>query len=280
MSTLARSTTPGRPAARLATALAALAALLVLASPAAARPVAAGKPPARIVAQIPSLPFVAGNQAPGTFVATAGADRELFVALIVQRGRLAVYLCDGNRVSEWFGGRLSEGRFDLRTKKRTRIVGQIGEGAITGSVTLAGKEALPYAARRAQAEEGLFLGRDTRFRGAYKYRWIRIGDSVRGSSAEDAGGIKGSVAVTQPALPPTTTPTGPGSGGGGGGGGTGTQPVPTLSCEEIFNEMSRINFELSQVRKKVKQTLWDASRIALMLEQLAKLGTQYFSMDC
>jgi hypothetical protein len=260
--------------------LTALAALLVLASPAAARPVPAGKPPARIVAQIPSLPFIAGNQAPGTFVATVGDDRQLFAALIVQRGRLAVYLCDGKRVSEWFGGRVSGGRFDLRTKKRTRITGQLSGATITGGVTLRGQGTLPYVARRAVGEEGLFLGKDTRFRGKYKYRWIRIGDSVRGSSTGDAGGVKGSVAVTEPVLPPTTSPSGPGSGTGGGGGGTGTEPVPVLSCDEIFSEMSRLNRALSDIRKKTKQTLWDASRIALILEQLAKLGSQFFNQNC
>jgi hypothetical protein len=176
------------------------------AAPAAPRPAAvnATKPDPRLVAQIPSTPGPGASHAPGTHVGATASGTG--VAFIVGDDEVIVYLCDGDRASDWFGGALRDGGFDLRSEGGTHITGRIGAGAVGGTVSLAGRADEVYAAIPAAeaAPTGLFVFDDPTQDGLTA-RWIVSADGIRGVSVSTPAGGAGTTAGSAPA-PRASTP--------------------------------------------------------------------------
>ena len=114
---------------------------------------------------------------------------------------------------------------------------------------------------RPTGEWGLYLGRDTRLKGGYKYRWIRIGDSVRGLSEDGGGSIKEGVAITEPTFTGTTS-TGT-SGTTGTGSGIVALGYGDYTCGELQTEYTRLAGELAKLDKQVP-TKWNLARKSLI----------------
>jgi hypothetical protein len=200
-------------------------------------------------------------------VGTAGPKRDLFVAFVVRKRTLVVYLCDGKKISEWFGGTLSGGRFDLLTKKRTRITGRVTRKGVRGSLKLARQRKVSYGARRATGLSGLYIGRDTRVRGKYTYRWIVFADSLRGSSEDGGGQLTQEAAISEPGLTTSTGESAPAEE---------PAPEPQLTCDEIRAERDRLATQRNNLQAKSKKTKWDEARIALLQSQIDDLAEELF----
>src|SRR6185436_10200406 len=95
---------------KLFVALLFLSAILLSACQGAAAPASTGRTDFRtLLADVPA-PLSEGKQAEQTFI-----------ALVVNDGLAAVYICDGEDVSEWLGGAASGDRLDLTSDKGTHL---------------------------------------------------------------------------------------------------------------------------------------------------------------
>lgn len=94
-------------------------------------------------------------QAAGTYVGALG-DSNILIGLVVQDGIAGVYLCDGQDISEWFGGKAATDQLDLTSPKQTHLTATLG-ATITGQVTLADGRTLDFTAQPAvEGKTGLF----------------------------------------------------------------------------------------------------------------------------
>ena len=162
----------------------------------------ASEVPKDIVAQIPGRPLFEQPQAPGTYVGSAGPERDPAVAFVVQDDRVVVYVCDG-KDADWFAGAVDDGRFALESEKGTRVRGTVTARSATGTVVFAGGQELKYAATPPATDRprtGLFAFDDPTAEGS-KARWIVTRDGARGLSLSATGTGTSSLSITR-------TPTG------------------------------------------------------------------------
>ena len=177
-----------------------------LASPAAtsARPAPAAGP---------TTPLVMGGQALVTGARTylgAVPGTGALIAIVTQGTRARGYLCDGIpgravTLADWFIGPVRGGTLDaVSSQHHVRLAARLGRHAVTGTITLPGGRALPFAAALASGggRAGLYEATG-QLRGlAYLSGGVVLPDgSMRGATEYPSGPIKG--------RPGTYYPTGP-----------------------------------------------------------------------
>src|SRR5690349_15076815 len=140
--------------------------------------------PGALLAKIPSPFDAARRQAAGTYVGSALGDRAApYLGLVVEHGKVAIYICDGKRLSEWFGGNVSHGRIDVVSALGARLVGVVTRSEFRGTPTLRAGSPIGYAARpAARVRGGLFRSKDRRG----VTGWILLPAGLRG--ATESGG--------------------------------------------------------------------------------------------
>ena len=149
------------------------------------------EPPADIVAAIPGRPLFSEDQAPGTYVGATGRDGRHSVALVVQHDVAVVYVCDGEKLADWFAGPVEGGKFDLRSDAGTRIRGTAVREGVVGSIQMDEGEEVAYAAvppSKRRPRTGLFVFDDPDAPG-YTARWIVTDHGVRGLSSQASGPV-------------------------------------------------------------------------------------------
>ena len=147
-------------------------------------PVAASAPAKNIVAQIPPWFDARKPQAPGTYVGAADNKKHNpYVAVVVQEDDVVVYVCDGKKIGDWFGGEVEDGRFNLESELGTAISGNVAGDKITGTVALPDGAELRYTADKAvKGKTGLGIGPSVN-EGADR-RWIATRFGLRGIDQE------------------------------------------------------------------------------------------------
>jgi hypothetical protein len=98
----------------------------------------------------------------GSFVGEA-PDAEAFVAIVAaspeEEGNerdVRVYLCDGERVTEWFTGTAEGNELDLTSEGGARLEGNLSTEASTGTIILGDDTTLTYTADLARGVAGLY----------------------------------------------------------------------------------------------------------------------------
>ena len=160
-------------------------------------PSAATDPPPAIVEQIPGRPLFSGPQAPGTFVGAAGNERGPAVAFIAQGDDVVVYLCDGEKLGEWFAGPVEDDSFAIESESGTTVTGSIEDDEVTGTLSLPGSAEMAFAALPAEGSEahtGLFAFEDPT--PGFTARWIVTPFGIRGLSTSTSGAVKNNVSLS------------------------------------------------------------------------------------
>ena len=242
------------------------AAILALAPTATAASERASKPSSTIVRAIPQLPFRSAAQA-GTYVGTLGAQAQTFVAIVVRGGRAAIYVCNGRR-SDWFGATVRSGRIDVRSRRGTRLTGTIRPEGFSGTAAALGRSGRLLAIP-ARNGAGVYAGRDTRLRGRYVYRWIRIGDSVRGVSDDGSGSFKQGAAISEPGFTGTSAGTTTDTGGG-----STAQPLSDLTCDELGSAFFNLAVDRAKITSKARKSAWDTARLSLIEKQQQAIANE------
>jgi hypothetical protein len=98
----------------------------------------------------------------GSFVGEA-PDAEAFVAIVAaspeEEGNerdVRAYLCDGERLTEWFTGEAEGNELDLTSEGGARLEGNLSTEASTGTITLEDDRTLTYTADLARGVAGLY----------------------------------------------------------------------------------------------------------------------------
>lgn len=149
-----------------------------------ARFTAATAPSPSLLESLPSgLP---GEEAAAknTFVGLAGEASNIGVAFVRHGDEVAVYLCDGQGISDWFAGRLDGDRLRLQSREGTRLDATLAGSVVSGTITVNGGRPIAFTAPPAEVgKTGILVRRQPEG----SHRWILTNDAVYGAF-EDSGG--------------------------------------------------------------------------------------------
>lgn len=149
-----------------------------------------------------------------TFVGLAGEGSKVGVALVRRGDEVAVYLCDGQGISDWFAGRLDGDRLRLQSGEGTKLDATLAGSGFSGTIAVNGGQPVTFTAPPAlPGETGIAVRRLP----DRSLRWILTPDGVYGA-IEDSGGK--TVATT------SSTGTSSGTSGSGTSGGSTPPPQP------------------------------------------------------
>ncbi|HEV3400998.1 MAG TPA: hypothetical protein VG078_04170 [Acidimicrobiales bacterium] len=178
-----------------------------------ARFTAATAPSPTLVESLPSGFPGEESAVKDTFVGLAGEATKIGVALVRRGDEVAVYLCDGQGVSDWFAGNLDGERLRLQSAEGTTLDASLADGGFSGTVAVHGGPPTAFTAPPALPGE---TGISVRRLPAGSLRWILTQEGIYGA-IEDSGGKTVS----------TTSSTGTSSGTSGSGtSGSSTAPPP------------------------------------------------------
>ncbi|TCC48766.1 hypothetical protein E0H75_19530 [Kribbella capetownensis] len=125
------------------------------------------------------------------------ANREASLAIAVKGGRAAAYVCDGRRVEAWLTGTRTGDALALRSRAGDRVVGTLGNGQVTGTVTVHGRT-LRFTISKADPPAGLYRAKTS----ANTIGWIVLADGSQVGIDND-----GTPAPAPPLDPSTGTST-------------------------------------------------------------------------
>jgi hypothetical protein len=120
----------------------------------------------------------------GTWVARV-EDSDAYVAVVVGKGDgdrrrpAAVYVCDGAQLAEWFSGSTRRARLYLSSETGSAVVARITKPKVTGTVTLGDGTRLPFEARRAKGDAGLYRAEKTVGAAEYLGGWVVLADGTQ-----------------------------------------------------------------------------------------------------
>ncbi len=141
-----------------------------------------------IIERIPS-PFTTDPQVRDTYLgAVDGSDA--YIAVVVADGRAVAFVCDGEQLWAWLTGTVTPpvasltpdtaGKLELSGPDGGRLTGELRDGAVTGTVTLAGVDGGAFTARPAAADEGVYRAAVTKDGQPWTLGWILRADGMRG----------------------------------------------------------------------------------------------------
>jgi hypothetical protein len=134
-----------------------------------------------------TLPDLGNGQtaaAPNTFVGQI-AGTNLLIAVVVGPQEALAYVCDGVGVHAWLRGPIQGSTLTLagtaRSAKGDQIAAQVQGDALSGTLTLHDRPALPFTANRAvDGQSGLFLSAVRRGDSEGILALIRVAENERG----------------------------------------------------------------------------------------------------
>lgn len=86
---------------------------------------------------------------------------EAFVAVVTSpENNVLAYVCDNERIAEWFLGSVEDGSLDLASNSGARLRAEFTPGEARGTLTLDGEE-FPFTAEPVEGESGLYRATKT-----------------------------------------------------------------------------------------------------------------------
>ena len=159
--------------------------LLSVAASAAVRPLSATIPGLDDI----STPANRELRQRGVFVGEV-AGTNAFIAIKRRGDEVVVYVCDGQKVFQWFSGKIVDGKATLEADNGMRVIARFGPGRVNGTVALVNGAVKNFVARPADGEPaGLFREeRDPPGRLTTPHGWIILPDGrVRGDTRDLKG---------------------------------------------------------------------------------------------
>ena len=189
--------------------------------------------PRSIVGELPSYDH--GEQLEGTFVG-ASSDAGPYVATVLQGDETLAYVCDGDRLGDWFGGTVDGDRITAASDKGTSLEGSRQNGRLEGTVRLRDGGEHSFTLERPEGEfAGLY--RNNGVDGAFAGTIVLPDGSRRGLLESKTLTISQSSGSTEPVVGDAATE------------GTTT----TVGTTFVFSKLMRTNYtNCDQVRADMK----------------------------
>ena len=172
---------------------------LVGGRPAAPQPIAAaaaaGTPTANAAA---SAPAPAPPPVQGVFAGRT-SDGAIPVAIAVNGGKAAAYLCDGHSVEAWLQGTVTGATMTLSGHGGAGLTGHVDGDALFGSLNAAGHPAVPFSAAVSKPPAGVFQYRKEVNGLATRVGWVVLPDGSEAGIVDS-----GSTRSPAPRLDPAT----------------------------------------------------------------------------
>jgi hypothetical protein len=106
-------------------------------------------------------PTNAEQAAPGATFVAATQNREALVAIVTSGDKTLAYVCDGEKVAEWYRGRAVAGAVNLTsTGGASKLEAKLDGGVWDGVITLEGDRRWTFRASSAAAPAGLYRSDD------------------------------------------------------------------------------------------------------------------------
>jgi hypothetical protein len=145
--------------------------------------------------------WLTGSQAApanGNFVSelaspdASGAGATVFVAVVTSQDQAIAYICDGEKLAEWFRGPVqSGGLFEARsTSKNAQITAQINGRSVVGAITLEGGRVLPFRVKPADGLAGLYRSDDTIDAQRFLGGWVVLPDGQQRGAVIGGGSTR------------------------------------------------------------------------------------------
>jgi hypothetical protein len=118
-----------------------------------------------------------------------------FIAVVVQNSVAVVYICDGDQISEWFGGSVSKDQLDFTSAKGTHLTASAAADSVSGTLALAGGQPLAFVAQPAvEGQTGLFRFKGDQDKVTYTTGWIVTQTGARGET-NSANGVQNGLVI-------------------------------------------------------------------------------------
>jgi hypothetical protein len=135
---------------------------------------------------------VVGTEVAGTEVAgTEGSGATAFVAVVTSQDQAIAYICDGEKLAEWFRGPIrAGGLFEARSASRAQITAQINARSVFGVITLEGGRVLPFRVVPANGLAGLYRSDDTIGAQRFLGGWVVLPDGQQRGAVIGGGSTR------------------------------------------------------------------------------------------
>jgi hypothetical protein len=144
--------------------------------------------------------WLAGSQAAptnGNFVSevagseASGAGTTAFVAVVTSQDQAIAYICDGEKLAEWFRGPVrAGGLFEARSASQAQITAQINSRSVVGLITLEGGRVLSFRVKPADGLAGLYRSDDMIDAQRFLGGWVVLPDGQQRGAVIGGGSTR------------------------------------------------------------------------------------------
>ncbi|MDT7728564.1 MAG: hypothetical protein QOI21_5140 [Actinomycetota bacterium] len=132
------------------------------------------KPATPAAAPTSSAAPVSSVPAPAVYAGRTD-DGGMALAVAVDNGRAAAYLCDGKKIEAWLQGTASEGKVSLTGSRGAGVTGTMNDRTMDGTVSVGG-EPRPFSLAVASPPAGVYQARTTINGVAARIGWVVLPD--------------------------------------------------------------------------------------------------------
>ena len=152
------------------------------------------------------FPVAARQAAPGASFVAQTQNPQAFVALVTSGDKVLAYVCDGQKIAEWFRGRVENGRVSLvSTGGASRLEATFASGVWDGAVSLESDRRWAFRTSGASAPAGLYRSDDVLNGARYLGGWIVLNNGEqRGAVIGDGSTRPGARLIVSAARPSTS----------------------------------------------------------------------------
>lgn len=152
------------------------------------------------------FPVTAVQTASGASFVAVTQNPQVFVAIVTSGDKVLAYLCDGEKIAEWFRGRAEGGRVSLTsTGGASRLEATFNGGVWDGAVTLPGDRRWSFRAEGAASPAGLYRSDDVLNGARYLGGWVVLGNGDQRGAVIGDGSTRPGRTVSFASVKPSTS---------------------------------------------------------------------------
>ncbi len=150
-----------------------------------------------LLAQIPKH-FSDDPQADQTYIGSVEGS-QAYIAFVIQGDTAVVYICDGDKLSEWISGKVADSQLEFASEKGTQLKANITADSVAGTLTLPDGQPLAFSASPAvEGQTGLYRYQGDENGVTYTTGWIVGPAGARGETNSVNGAQNGVIVNVNP----------------------------------------------------------------------------------